>query len=162
MFAATFTVIALFAMWFGMEGARYPFSPNNMYVWELVTIGIGSLFLSLQPNNERIGSAFLTNILTRSAPAAFTQVAAVIVYFVLAFATNGEVIDLQTAITMSILTFSIGSFVILFRICMPFDIYRMALFISLLIIGGIFYAIDINVFYCNTKKCRILRQRPFL
>ena len=149
MFAATFTVIALFAMWFGMEGARYPFSPNNMYVWELVTIGIGSLFLSLQPNNERIGSAFLTNILTRSAPAAFTQVAAVIVYFALAFGTNGEVIDLQTAITMSILTFSFGSFVILFRICMPFDIYRVALFVSLVIIGAIFYAIDINVFYPN-------------
>ena len=148
LFAATFTIMSIIAMWFN-NNANYPFSTNNMYVWELVTIGIGSLFLSLQPNNERIKSAFLANILTRSVPAAITMVLGCMSFFIVAIASNHQIIDFKTATTMAVLTFSIGSFVILFRVCMPFDIYRVALFISLIIIGTIFFAIDRFVLYPN-------------
>lgn len=147
-FAAIFTFLTLIAMWSNPD-ARYPFSPNNMYIWELLTIGIGSLFLSLQPNNEKIGDSFLANILTRSIPAAISLALMCAVYFAVAFATNQQFIDLTTAITMSVLTFSFGSYVILFRVCMPFDIYRAALVIALVIIGAIFFSIDIFVFYPN-------------
>ncbi len=150
-FAAFFTLLSLIAMWVVGGKAHYPFTPNNMYVWELLTIGIASLFLSLQPNNEKIKSAFLANILTRSVPAAITQVLACSIFFIAAFATNEQFINFQTAITMSVLAFSVGSFIILFRICMPFDIYRGALFAALLLIGGILFVIDIFVFYPNLK-----------
>ena len=148
LFAATFTIISLVSMWFNSQ-SNYPFTPNNMYIWELVTIGIGSLFLSLQPNNERIKAAFLANILTRSFPAALSQVLICFTFFIVSFATGGQFIDIETAKTMGIIAFSLGSFVILFRICMPFDIYRVALFVSLVIIGCIFFAIDRFVFYPN-------------
>ena len=148
MFAAFFTTFTLIMMW-SRSDSTYPFTPNNMYVWELLTIGIGALFLSLQPNNEKIGSGFLTNILTRSVPAAVTIVLVTMSYFLVAVATGGKFIDFKTATTMAILTFSLFSYVILFRVCMPFDIYRVALFIALIIIGSIFFVIDIFVFYPN-------------
>ena len=150
MFAITFTFITLIMMWAQLN-ARYPFTPNNMYVWELLTIGVGALFLSLQPNNEKIGTGFLANILTRSVPAAATQVLVCAVYFIISFASNEQIIDIPTATTMAVLTFSIGSFIVLIRICMPFDIYRVALIIALVIIGVIFYLIDIFVFYPNLQ-----------
>ena len=151
-FAAFFTFLTLITMWATPGGeTRYPFTPNNMYVWELLTIGIGSLFLSLQPNNEKIQSAFLANILTRSVPAALTAVLSTIVFFIVALSTNGTFIDFKTATTMAVLTFSFFSYIILFRVCMPFDIYRVALFIALVIIGAIFFTIDIFVFYPNLK-----------
>ena len=151
-FAAFFTFVSLILMWSnpGNTDIHYPFTPNNMYVWELLTIGIGALFLSLQPNNERIGgSAFLANILTRSVPAAITVVLVTLTYFLVAIATGSTFINFEAATTMAVLTFSIFSYVILFRVCMPFDIYRVALMVALVIIGVIFFAIDIFVFYPN-------------
>ena len=147
-FAAFFTFVTLIMMWSNPD-VRYPFTPNNMYVWELLTIGIGALFLSLQPNNERIGSAFLANILTRSVPAAITVVLLSMTYFLVTIATGGTFISFEAATAMAVLTFSIFSYVILFRVCMPFDIYRVALLIALIIIGVIFFMIDIFVFYPN-------------
>ena len=148
-FAAFFTFVTLIMMWSNPD-VRYPFTPNNMYVWELLTIGIGALFLSLQPNNERIGSsAFLANILTRSVPAAVTVVLLSMTYFLVTIATGGTFISFEAATAMAVLTFSIFSYVILFRVCMPFDIYRVALLIALIIIGVIFFMIDIFVFYPN-------------
>ena len=149
MFATFFMFVTLIMMWSNPD-ALPPFKPNNMYVWELLTIGIGALFLSLQPNNEKIGdSAFLANILTRSLPAAVTAVLISMTYFIVAVNVPNSFMTLETATTMAVLTFSIFSYVILFRVCMPFDIYRVVLMIALIIIGVIFFMIDIFVFFPN-------------
>lgn len=147
MFAVLFTLISLIYVW-SDAGARfiYPFNPQNMYVWELVTIGIGSLFLSLQPNNEKIKVGFLANIMTRSVPAAISIVIACCVLFGIALANPGF-ISVEEARVMAVITFSVASYVILFRICMPFDIYRVALFGAVLIIGAILFVIDRYTIY---------------
>ena len=149
MFAVLFTLISLIFVWSnGDAGFIYPFNPQNMYVWELVTIGIGSLFLSLQPNNEKIKVGFLANVMTRSVPAALSIVMACSVYFIIAIAGGGSALSpepglaMEVARVMAVITFSVASYVILFRICMPFDIYRVALFGAVLIIGAIFFVID--------------------
>ena len=149
MFAALFTLISLIYVWSNSEiRFIYPFNPQNMYVWELVTIGIGSLFLSLQPNNEKIKAGFLANIMTRSVPAAISIVIACSIYFIVAV-TNGAFLSMEDARVMAVLTFSVASYVILFRICMPFDIYRVALFGAVLVIGTIFFVIDRYSIYPN-------------
>ena len=149
MFAALFTLISLIYVWSNSEiRFIYPFNPQNMYVWELVTIGIGSLFLSLQPNNEKIKAGFLANIMTRSVPAAISIVIACSIYFIVAI-TNGAFLSMEDARVMAVLTFSVASYVILFRICMPFDIYRVALFGAVLVIGTIFFVIDRYSIYPN-------------
>ena len=108
----------------------YPFVTNNMYLWELLFIGIGSLFLSLQPNDERIHSKFLRNIMFKIIPASFIQIMLVIFYFFIGHLGFGW-FSFELATTLSVLSFSIFSFVILIRICMPFDIYRIFLCLGL-------------------------------
>lgn len=144
-FAALMTFVFTILMWCGKKG--YPFTTNNMYVWELVTIGIGSLFLSLQPNNEKIGKSFLVNILTRSVPAGITQFIIGIVPFIIAMATNETFISWDTALFISVLSFSVCSFIIFVRICMPFDKYRKVLVNILIIFGALLIVGDMFILY---------------
>lgn len=147
-FATTFSLISIIMI--GSLGSfNYPFETNNMYIWELVTIGIGSLFLSLQPNNERLKSSFLKNILIYSLPAALMQVIITFTLFSLAIYSHGQILDFDTAKTIAVIFFTIGGYTILFRICWPFDIYRVTLFASVVIIGAIFFTIDIFTIYPN-------------
>ena len=52
---------------------------------------------------------------------------------------------------MAILTFTIGGYLILFRICLPFDIYRVATFIAVSIIGVVLVVIDRFSLYPNLE-----------
>ena len=106
----------------------YPFEPQNMYVWEIPSIGIGSLFLSLQPNDERIKSKFLMNIVFRLIPASVVQIGFVMFSFWFCK-------DLETAVSLSVLLFSLFSFVILVRVCLPFDVYRALLAVGMVFLG---------------------------
>lgn len=147
-FATTFSLISIIMI--GSLGSfNYPFETNNMYIWELVAIGIGSLFLSLQPNDERLKSSFLKNILIYSLPAALMQVIITFALFSLAIYSHGQILDFDTAKTIAVIFFTIGGYTILFRICWPFDIYRVTLFASVVIIGVIFFTIDIFTIYPN-------------
>lgn len=128
---------------------QYPFITNNMYLWEILFIGIGSLFLSLQPNDERIQSKFLRNIMFKIAPASIIQVFIVVFFFLIGnLAANWFSFELAT--TLSVLAFSIFSFVILIRVCMPFDIYRIFLTVGLGFVGLMAILADLFAFKNNS------------
>ena len=50
----------------------YPFIPIQLTLASVVTIGIPSFVLALEPNKERVKGKFLVNVLKKSAPPAFT------------------------------------------------------------------------------------------
>ena len=50
----------------------YPFAPNNFLFLEMFVIGLGSVLLALEPNNNIIKGNFLTNVLKRCFPASLT------------------------------------------------------------------------------------------
>ena len=120
----------------GLDGNRYPFEPMNMILWEFLFIGIGSLFLSLQPNDEQIKSQFLVNILFRILPAALVQIGIVIFYYSGLFSP-------EIAKTLSIICFSLFSYFILIRVCLPYDIYRIFLVVGTGFIGTLCVIADI-------------------
>ena len=130
-FAMVLTLLFLVGMFKNSSG--YPFILKNMFVWEILSIGIGSLFLSLQPNDEPIKSKFLMNVVFRLIPAATVQIGIVIFFFLYCK-------DFETARSLSVMAFSIFSFVIFIRVCMPFDVYR-----SFLVVGLTFIAIVATV-----------------
>ena len=134
-FAAVLTTLFLIGT-FKHLSTRYPFELKNMLIWEVLSIGIGSLFLSLQPNDERIKSKFLMNVVFRLIPAAFVQIGLVVFFFIYCK-------DRDSAQTLSVLAFSIFSFVIFTRVCMPFDVYRTFLVIGLTFIGSIVTIADV-------------------
>lgn len=140
MFAIVLTTIFLFWKIGNPELPAYPFEPNNLYVWEILFIGVGSLFLSLQPNDEPIKSKFLVNIMSKVLPGAIVQILITVVLFAITFATNPgmetkEVVQIATA--MSTICISVFSFIILCKVCYPFDIYRIFLVIGLGFIGAV-------------------------
>lgn len=128
-FAMVMTVI--FDILLLTKGIEYPFETSNMLIWETVNIGLGSLFLSLQPNDEKIKSNFMVNIMSRVLPAAMIQIAMVCIIYLFAYIGNGNVITLDNAKDLAILAFSVGSFVVLLRVCIPIDAYRAMLVIGL-------------------------------
>jgi len=134
-FAGILTTLFLFGM-FKLSPFKYPFELKNMLLWEILTIGIGALFLSLQPNDEQIKSKFLMNIVFRIIPASFVQVGFVIFFFCYCK-------DYETAKSLSVLAFSVFSFIIFVRVCLPFDVYRVFLVSGLLFIGAVTIVADV-------------------
>jgi len=120
----------------------YPFTTNNMLLWEILSIGIGSLFLSLQPNEEQIKSKFSINILFRILPAAIVQIFIVMFFFWFEK-------DLNLATSLSVIGFSVFGFIILIRVCLPFDVYRVLLVIGLVFMGFIVTVAD---FFANMEQ----------
>ena len=133
---------------------NYPFITNSMYLWELLTIGIGSFFLSIQPNEERLRSSFIVNILKRTLPAALIQILIPSIFFIINLsnpdALNSNGLGYDAAITLGILGFSFGSLVVFVRTCYPFDKYRLGLVIAILCIFAIMIIIDKFVIYDNS------------
>lgn len=135
-------ITSLFLCTISKYSSTYPFEPKHLILWEMLGIGIGSLFLSLQPNDEQIKSKFLVNILFRVLPAALIQVGLVLFFF---FYEKTP----EAAITMSVLAISLFSLVILIRICLPFDVYRILLVLGIVFLTGITIVAD--YFAANAK-----------
>lgn len=140
-FAIVLTSVFLFVSWFEHVPFAYPFIVKNMYVWEIVTIGLGGLLLSLQPTKERLKGSYLSNVLSEAIPAGLTCIAAVGFYYILA-ACLPSFLSLENARTLSVVTFTALSYLILFRVSLPFDNYRAIVFVSLLIVGFLFFFLD--------------------
>ena len=134
-FATILGVISLVLSLTLSPDITYPFSTNNMYLWELFSIGFASFFLSLQPNNEQVKGSFLPNILKRVLPASLTMISMLIVFYMVRYMENGFLSD-EGALVMSVLSISAFSFIFLFRVCRKFDVYRVVLFVALLLLAG--------------------------
>ncbi|HNX16006.1 MAG TPA: HAD-IC family P-type ATPase [Bacilli bacterium] len=161
--ASLFLVKTIFAFFFSSafllasvimknELVRYPFITNNMYVWEIISIGIAAFFLSLQKSQGTIQGSFMKNILKKAIPAAISIIVPVsAVYLCLVLQMNGiftgvrpdyiagEYLPTSTsANTMCVLIYTLMSFVTLYKVCSPFDKYRKTVFIALSIIAALF------------------------
>lgn len=121
-YAATLAFIFLFV------NMSYPFVPIQLTLTSVLTIGIPSFVLAIEPNHERIRGKFLTNVISRSLPTALTIVINIILIMIIA-----TIIDLsyeQTSTLSVILTGYIG-FMLLYKICMPFNNIRRALMLTM-------------------------------
>ena len=65
------SVLALMFLFMGQE---YPFQPVHLSLISVVTIGIPSFLLALEPNNEIISGHFLKNVIAKAIPTALTTI----------------------------------------------------------------------------------------
>ena len=157
-FAVVFTLYFLFAsIIFHDKDISYPFSTNNLYLWEIFSIGVTAFLLALEKNNERITGSFLGNVFKKAIPAGITIVVGTFMAFVLMYIqksgaaftgvfpdTNelGEYITKsETATAMATLIFTVLSLVTLYRVCIPFSKYRKFVFFGNLVLIGVALAI---------------------
>lgn len=62
----------ILALMFLIMGSAYPFIPIQLSLISMVTIGIPSFILALEPNKERISGKFLQNVFAKSLPTGLT------------------------------------------------------------------------------------------
>jgi len=149
MFAITLSAVFLVMSWFN-HGVKYPFSANNLYVWELVTIGIAPFFVALEPNKERLKGRFTENVFRECIPAALIQLLCVFTLFIASainptiFPSSKDIIDGNSVgvVGMNVIVISIMSLIIFARICMPLNKFRGGIVILAAVLIAIVFGAD--------------------
>ena len=137
--AALFLVKTIYAtvlaILFLFINSPYPFIPIQLTLSSVLTVGIPSVILALEPNHNRVKGKFLPNVLRKAIPPAV-----VIIINVLIVTLAGNVFNFnRTEIsTLTVLVTTFTCFVLLFKTCMPFNLLHKILFateLSLFLIG---------------------------
>ncbi|MBQ8719591.1 MAG: HAD-IC family P-type ATPase [Clostridia bacterium] len=101
----------------------YPFQPRELLMLELLVIGIPSVLLALEPNNNRIQGSFLKTVIIKSIPSALALITPVAV--LMAFGAFGIITQSErNAIGMLVIT-TVGWTNLLF-ICRPYSKWRLS------------------------------------
>ncbi len=117
-FSILIAVVAIFAP------LTYPLTPLQLSLISTLTIGVPSFFLALEPNTNRVQGHFLKNVLFRAAPAGLTDL--FLVLGCLAFAAVFS-INMDEASTICVILMGYVGFLMLFRVCSPFNLKRKVL-----------------------------------
>ncbi len=136
-------LISIIFLYCGISQKIYFFDTTNLLPLEMCIIGLPSVFLALQPNDNLVEGNFLINMLKKCIPGgvALTIAAlAMYLYKVLEWNTGIPVGDKETTITVIAVVFT--GFEALCIICKPADRYRVwicvgTFAITLLLLTGI-------------------------
>lgn len=105
-------------------GTLYPFSPNGTMLLELFIIGIASVLLALEPNNNRIEGSFMKTVLLRSIPNGLALLFPIL--FLTWVYPAGEV---RNALAM--LAMTSAGYMNLVMLCVPYTRWRTAVVVSI-------------------------------
>lgn len=104
----------------------YPLEPTHISLISMFTIGIPGFLLALESNKNRIEGSFLKNVLRAALPAGLTDAIVVGSLTVFKQVFNLPKADVATASTLIL---SFVGFMILRRISLPFNKYRLGVFL---------------------------------
>lgn len=118
----------------------YPIVPIYLTPVTAVAIAMPSFFLTLEPNFARVTGQFLKKVMTFAAPAAL----AIVIYtLVLTFLQYLWHLPFKTAGTMVVLLIGCISYNVLFRVCRPFNRYKLGMVILVgIALFGVFFVIN--------------------
>ena len=129
----------ILALVFVFVNMNYPFIPIQLTLINVLSIGIPSFILALEPNYNRVIGKFSDNIISKSLPAAITIVINVTSVLLISYLFK---VNYNNISTMSVILVAFTGFVLLFKVCYPFNYVRGALFGSLI---GIFLGSSIGL-----------------
>lgn len=122
---------SLLALVFLFINRNYPFIPIQLTLTSMVTIGIPSFILALEPNYDVVKGKIIVNVLKNSLPTALTIVCNILIISVLP-----EIIRLSSAetSTLAVILTGLTGFLLLYRISVPLNKMRRCLLIVLVTI----------------------------
>ncbi|MBQ9318743.1 MAG: HAD-IC family P-type ATPase [Bacilli bacterium] len=120
------TILAILFLFISMD---YPFQPIQLSLVSTITIGIPSFVLALQPNKNKVTGNFLLNIISKSIPSAITIVIDIIFAMIVGYLFHLSDDEIST-IAISLVAFT--GFILLFKLCYPFNKLRITLYIGLI------------------------------
>ena len=141
---------ALIGVLFIFINYSYPFRPIQQTLISSLTIGIPSFILALEPNRDRIRGKFIFNVIKMCIPAALTMTANIVVLCTLSGPLGLTVDEMST---LAVIVTSLAGFIMLFKVCTPFNGLRGTLFgglliafiIALLFFRDLFYLTDLSL-----------------
>lgn len=126
------TLLAIVFLFINMP---YPFMPIQMTLTSVLTIGIPSFVLALEPNNDRIKGRLFINIITKALPCALSIVLSILLIMASSLFIS---FDNSQISTLCVISTGFLGLLLLFKICQPFNLIRKTLFILMssgLVIG---------------------------
>ncbi len=141
-----YTILLIFTCIFFKSD--YFFIPIQLTLITACTIGIPSFILALEPNENLVkGKGFLYKIIMRSLPGSLTVFSNIVIILLckLAFNINDDITN-----TLCVFLTATTGFIHLFNVCKPFNVKRIILIISLILIFT--YAIFFQNEFFNITK----------
>lgn len=123
-----------FALIFLLLKSDLPFEPKHLTLLGMVTIGIPSYILALEPNKELVKGRFFSKVLNNALPASFTIVIAVVSIVLLSRLVD---VNREQVSTMCLIVTAAVGFSYLAKISYPYNFLRIALLITMM---GLFVA----------------------
>ena len=108
----------------------YPFIPIQLTLTNAFTIGIPSLILALEPNNERVKGNFFLNVVTVAFPTAITIITNIILLLVTAHITN---IPNEYISTLAVMLVGTTGFMHIYKVSKPLNLIRTTLLTTMII-----------------------------
>jgi len=120
---------ALIGVLFIFINYTYPFEPIQQTLISSLTIGVPSFILALEPNRDRLRGKFIFNVIKMCIPAALTMTANIVVLCALSGPLGLANPEMST---LAVILTALTGFIMLFKICTPFNSLRGFLFGGLL------------------------------
>ena len=120
---------ALIGVLFIFINYTYPFEPIQQTLISTLTIGVPSFILALEPNKDRLRGKFIFNVIKMCIPAALTMTANIVALCAL---TGPLGLTSKEVSTLAVILTSLTGFIMLFKVCTPFNGLRGFLFGGLL------------------------------
>ncbi len=145
----------LFALIFMIIKSDLPFEPKHMTFIGAVTIGIPSVVLALEPNNELVTGKFFRKVISNALPTALTVVICVVAATLSARFYQTAIDKKHLSTICTILTGFIG-FMYIIKISYPFNAWRITMIVCLVFIFvAAFFAkfkhVDLTIFFGLTR-----------
>jgi cation-transporting P-type ATPase E len=109
-----------------MRRGVYPIQPVQLVMIDYLVIGFPSFLLALEPNNRRVVGRFLWNIIKAALPGALVVMINSLIIFAFAETLAMGYMEISTLIVLSA---TITSLAVLYKVSTPFNPYRLILFI---------------------------------
>lgn len=119
LFTLVFAIISI------ARKAMFPFDSQMMMLLELFVIGIGSFFLSMQANTNKVNGKFVSYLFSHAIPGACILIFNVLIIEVVStycFAPSDKIADLQKTFNVAALT--LGGIANMHIISKPYNAYR--------------------------------------
>jgi len=133
--AALFLTKNIFTLLFVLSvtipfAALFPLEPSQFTLFNVMLIGIPSFVLAMEPNRRIVKGKFLINAFRNALPAGLSSYFALMGMFYVA--SQRDMLKGEIA-TMSLIIIAFVGFLMLFKLCIPFNHLRTALIATMLI-----------------------------
>ena len=112
---------SILALIFLVAHMPYPFMPIQLSLISVVTIGIPSFVLALEPNKEKVKGHFLKNVISRAIPTALTVVINIVIIAIICYNMK---ISVEEYSSLCVILTAFTGLWLLSNLCKPLDIFK--------------------------------------